>query len=338
MFGLGGIFVEVMKDVAFARRAAEPAGGARADARDQGLPGARGSARRARAVDLEAVEDLLLRVSRLVADFPTIAEMDLNPILAYPDGAGGRGRAAQGALRPNAVTHWIPIPVVALYLVVLFAVTGWARRLTARGGGGIVGYLLAGRGLPSWVAAALLAGLAVGGASTIGVAERAYTRRHLRRLVQRRLGRRRLRHGPRRARGATGASRSPPCPSSSSATTASPARVLGVIGQLVIQVVITSLQYVAGGAILCARLHAARCFTLPSGMVVTAVVFVGITLIGGFWAAGLTNVINVIVIYVGIVLGAVLTRGAGWVVSTRSTGRSAGRPPRLRPARGRAAR
>jgi SSS family solute:Na+ symporter len=42
-------------------------------------------------------------------------------------------------------------------------------------------------------------------------------------------------------------------------------------------------------------------------MLITAVVFVGITLIGGFWAAGLTNVINVLVIYVGIVLGAVLT-------------------------------
>jgi SSS family solute:Na+ symporter len=43
------------------------------------------------------------------------------------------------------------------------------------------------------------------------------------------------------------------------------------------------------------------------GMLVTAIVFVGITLIGGFWAAGLTNVINVIVIYAGIILGAVLT-------------------------------
>ncbi len=38
-------------------------------------------------VDLEAVEDLLLRVSRLVADFPAITEMDLNPILAWPEGA-----------------------------------------------------------------------------------------------------------------------------------------------------------------------------------------------------------------------------------------------------------
>jgi SSS family solute:Na+ symporter len=50
-------------------------------------------------------------------------------------------------------------------------------------------------------------------------------------------------------------------------------------------------------------------FSFRSGMAVTAVVFVGITLIGGFWAAGLTNVINVTVIYLGIVLGAALTVG-----------------------------
>jgi SSS family solute:Na+ symporter len=35
-------------------------------------------------------------------------------------------------------------------------------------------------------------------------------------------------------------------------------------------------------------------------------VFVGITLIGGFWAAGLTNIINVTLIYVGVILGAIL--------------------------------
>jgi len=73
------------------------------------------------------------------------------------------------------MAHFVPLLVVVLYLVALFAATWWARRLTARGGGGMVGYLLAGRGLPTVVVASLLAGLAVGGASTIGVAERAYT-------------------------------------------------------------------------------------------------------------------------------------------------------------------
>jgi SSS family solute:Na+ symporter len=89
-------------------------------------------------------------------------------------------------------------------------------------------------------------------------------------------------------------------------------RVIGVIGQLVIQIVITSLQYVAGGAILSSLLPGV--FNLASGMLVTAVVFVSIALIGGFWAAGLTNVINVAVIYLGIALGASLAvaRIGGW--------------------------
>jgi SSS family solute:Na+ symporter len=85
------------------------------------------------------------------------------------------------------------------------------------------------------------------------------------------------------------------------------ARILGVVGQLVIQIVVTSLQYVAGGVILSALLP--EIFDIRTGMAVTAAVFVGITLIGGFWAAGLTNVINVFVIYVGIGLAAYLTVG-----------------------------
>ena len=44
------------------------------------------------------------------------------------------------------MAHKIPLLVVVFYLVALFAVTWWARRLNTRGGGGAVGYLLAGRG------------------------------------------------------------------------------------------------------------------------------------------------------------------------------------------------
>jgi acetyltransferase len=86
MFGLGGIFVEVMKDVVFG-----VAPLSRPEAREmmrgiKGFPlleGIRGEA----GADLAAVEDLLLKVSRLAADFPAIVEMDLNPIFAWPDGA-----------------------------------------------------------------------------------------------------------------------------------------------------------------------------------------------------------------------------------------------------------
>lgn len=37
-------------------------------------------------VDLAAVENVLLRVSKLAADHPEISELDINPLLAYPTG------------------------------------------------------------------------------------------------------------------------------------------------------------------------------------------------------------------------------------------------------------
>ena len=202
------------------------------------------------------------------------------------------------------MTHRIPLIVIVVYLLALFGVTWWARRLTARGGGGMVGYLLAGRGLPTVVVASLLAGLAVGGASTIGVAERAYT-----------VG---ISAGWYNAAWAAGAAvmglfaarryrrwEITTLPELFERHYGVGGRVLGVLGQLVIQVVITSLQYVAGGAILSSLLP--EIFDFRTGMAATAVVFVSITMIGGFWAAGLTNVVNVIVIYAGVCLGAVLT-------------------------------
>lgn len=85
MFGLGGVFVEAMKDVVFSvaplsdREADEMMGGIRGAAV---LDGVRGQP----AVDKGALRDLLLRVSALVADFPCVAEMDLNPVIAYPAG------------------------------------------------------------------------------------------------------------------------------------------------------------------------------------------------------------------------------------------------------------
>jgi acetyltransferase len=86
MFGLGGVFVEVMRDVAFALAPLSRPEARRLMRSIKGFPileGVRGEP----AADLGAVEDLLLRVSRMVAEHPTIAELDLNPILVTPDGA-----------------------------------------------------------------------------------------------------------------------------------------------------------------------------------------------------------------------------------------------------------
>jgi len=82
MFGLGGIFVEVLKDVAFKIapvtrvEAREMLASLRTKALLDGLRGEKG-------IDKEKVIDLILRVSQLLADLPMIQEMDLNPILAF---------------------------------------------------------------------------------------------------------------------------------------------------------------------------------------------------------------------------------------------------------------
>ena len=81
MFGLGGIFVEVLKDVTF-RIAPITAAEAMEMLRDTEsfplLQGVRGQA----GVDLDAIADSMQRVSQLVTDFPMIAEMDINPFIA----------------------------------------------------------------------------------------------------------------------------------------------------------------------------------------------------------------------------------------------------------------
>jgi acyl-CoA synthetase (NDP forming) len=86
MFGLGGILVEVLKDVSFRIIPI-----ASRDARQmiheiKGFPlleGYRGQD----PADLAALESLLLRVSAFVEQQPEVSELDLNPVFAYKDGA-----------------------------------------------------------------------------------------------------------------------------------------------------------------------------------------------------------------------------------------------------------
>jgi acetate---CoA ligase (ADP-forming) subunit beta len=86
MFGLGGVWVEVLKDVSFklAPLTRDDARSAVTEIRAAKLlEGFRGS----QPVDKAALEDILLRVSDFVVKTPQVREMDLNPIFAYPDGA-----------------------------------------------------------------------------------------------------------------------------------------------------------------------------------------------------------------------------------------------------------
>ncbi len=86
MFGLGGILVEVLGDVVF--RLA-PIMRHDAAAMLAGIRGARilDAVRGQPPVDRTALEDVLLRVSQLVVDFPAIRELDINPLIATAGGA-----------------------------------------------------------------------------------------------------------------------------------------------------------------------------------------------------------------------------------------------------------
>ncbi len=86
MFGLGGILVEVLKDVSF-RIVPLTKRDAREMLREiKGYPLLEGY-RGGEPVDIANLEDLMLRVSDFVEQNPGIKELDLNPIFAYSDGA-----------------------------------------------------------------------------------------------------------------------------------------------------------------------------------------------------------------------------------------------------------
>jgi acetyl-CoA synthetase (ADP-forming) len=86
MFGLGGIMVEVLKDVAFRIVPLTPRDAMEMIRDIQGFPLLQGY-RGAPPADLEALQRVLLTLSDFVADTPEVQEIDLNPIYAYPDGA-----------------------------------------------------------------------------------------------------------------------------------------------------------------------------------------------------------------------------------------------------------
>ena len=86
MFGLGGVLVEVLKDVSF-RVVPLDARDARQMVHEiKGYPlleGYRGQ----EPADVAGLEKLLLKVSEFVEQHPEVSELDLNPVFAYKDGA-----------------------------------------------------------------------------------------------------------------------------------------------------------------------------------------------------------------------------------------------------------
>jgi len=85
MFGLGGIFVEILEDATFrVAPVSEPSAREMLNEIDAAplLRGARGR----EPVDESGIVETIQRLSQLVTDFPAIVELDVNPLVATPDG------------------------------------------------------------------------------------------------------------------------------------------------------------------------------------------------------------------------------------------------------------
>ena len=197
-------------------------------------------------------------------------------------------------------TTGIQIVIILAYISVLFGISWYVKR---RAASSTEDYVLAGRRLTTPLIMVSIVGLAVGGASTIGVAEQAYkvglsagwytaawgigaivmgltVAKKYRRLHITTVPELLERYYDRRS------------------------MVAGIACQVLVQLVVMSLQYVAGGAVLAALMP--DIFTPVTGMFASAVVFIGITLIGGMWSASQSNILNVTLQYIGITVAAFL--------------------------------
>ena len=86
MFGLGGIFAEVLNDVSFRLIPLERYDVCQMIKEIKGYPlltGARGK----KSIPIESIVQVIMSVARLTLDFPEIKEIDLNPLILFPDKA-----------------------------------------------------------------------------------------------------------------------------------------------------------------------------------------------------------------------------------------------------------
>lgn len=201
----------------------------------------------------------------------------------------------------------IQLAIVILYIILLFAISFYVKRRASQNP---TEYLFAGRKLSTGLVAVSITGMAVGAASTVGVAESAT-----------KIGLAAGWYNGAWAIGAVimgliaaGKYRSLNCttiPELFERSYDKKARIISVIGLSLMMICITSLQYVAGGSILHALMP--DIFTMHEGMITSAIVFIGITCIGGLWSSGLSNILSVTVIYLGIIysLVRILLRDGG---------------------------
>jgi len=192
-----------------------------------------------------------------------------------------------------------------VYLVLLFGICAWAQkkqdRIIAAGGKGSI--LMAGKNLPLILVIMFVAGGSIGSATTTGVAQLTqtagfsalwYSLANIFGLL---------------FLGIVGAKRMRRLGYSTNAEMVADycggtSRYLMVIGQLIIMLGVGCLQFVSGGAMLAAMFPGV--ISAKLGILITAVVFTVICLVGGLYGTSLANLINVIVIYIGLIVCAIV--------------------------------
>lgn len=203
--------------------------------------------------------------------------------------------------------------VTIIYLVALFGISGYAQKkqneAVAKGGKG--NFLMAGKNLSMILVAVLTAGGSIGGALTTGVAQ----------LVQT-AGVSAMWYGLANIiglifLGVVGAKGIRRLGYSTNAEMVAdycgaPSRYLMVVGQLIIILGVACLQYVTGGAMLASMFPGVISYEM--GLVITAVAFGVVCLVGGLLGTSLANLINVIVIYVGLFICGIVAvfKFGGW--------------------------
>ncbi len=203
--------------------------------------------------------------------------------------------------------------VTIVYVVALFGICGWAQKrqndIVAKGGKS--SFLMAGKNLPLILVIMLTAGGSIGSAASTGIAQ----------LVQT-AGVSAIWYGVANVigllfLGIVGARRIRRLGYSTNAEMVADycgptSRYLMVIGQLIIILGVACLQYVAGGAMLAAMFPGV--ITYQVGIAITAVAFAFICMVGGLFGTSLANLINVVVIYVGLIICgiAAVYNAGGW--------------------------
>ena len=203
--------------------------------------------------------------------------------------------------------------IIILYLILLFGVSAWAqkrqKKMEAQGGTG--SFLMASKSLPTVLVAFMMAGAGIGSINTTGIAEQVQTAGlsgacagfagAVALIVLGVFGGKRMRALPYNT-----------MPSMAKAYCGETTRWLLSLGGLVIAMAITALQFVGGGAMLSSMFP--DYITYNMGVVITAVVFFVIAALGGMMGASLSNVVNMIVMYIGLTLClvAALVNLGGW--------------------------